>query len=389
MFTFLQCSLTSLGRLLPWKMVSRRCCKTRCWVCRPCNIPCGRCLIDGVQNLQIAKVNQLAMGQNPGALVNPRIAGKGMFISPVTNRFQNHPQIYIVPHTSWHSCPPGSPPKRVDLFVIFCSKMRCPRLISGTCRLSWCKHKKGYSKRNLTRCNHSPNRSRRVIFASRCSFSDWVSWWPTGQVCGPLRGAGWYWYIRYLVWAVVKQMTKEMTKGSLGPRLEHVGTLNDMHEMCCCPWLQRHTPTSPKMVLATPGVRWIEVGESVLFDQPSHVPGCFFFQCGSKCEWKTTVIGPIQLSMGPERIKGLGTNRQTAYFVFSPSQGFQNNDEYSAGSRDSTATDIHDGEATGGETYGIRRLSRFKYMGVSENEAYHPKSHWNNDIDDEPNNQCI
>lgn len=41
-----------------------------------------------------------------------------------------------------------------------------------------------------------------------------------------------------------------------------------------------------------------------------------FFQCGSKCEWKTTVIGPIQLSMGPERIKGLGTNRQTAYFVF-------------------------------------------------------------------------
>ena len=76
--------------------------------------------------------------------------------------------------------------------------------------------------------------------------------------------------------AVVKQMTKEMTKGSLGPRLEHVGTLNDMHEMCCCPWLQRHTPTSPKMVLATPGVRWIEVGESVLFDQPSHVLGCFF-----------------------------------------------------------------------------------------------------------------
>ena len=85
--------------------------------------------------------------------------------------------------------------------------------------------------------------------------------------------------------------------------------------------------------------------------------------------------------MGPERIKGLGTcikiqhKPPNGLLCFSPSQGFQNNDEYSAGSRDSTATDIHDGEATGGETYGIRRLSRFKYMGVSENEAYPPKSH--------------
>ena len=37
-----------------------------------------------------------------------------------------------------------------------------------------------------------------------------------------------------------------------------------------------HQPTSPKIALATPGVRWIEVGKSVLLDQPSHVLGWFF-----------------------------------------------------------------------------------------------------------------